>query len=167
MSLGLNELTHWGQRYHMALWNLMVEASCVMPPSYHLNNIDFILINRDLRSTLQFSGEKLLFNHECSWKLYLNKQKNSQRKRNKCWGILLWRHESSSHKHTKWNDVQETHVWQKLIKATSTLKWLGHFVSKCDFIFWCCSPYMQYFYMKLVQYNECLVSIVDTDGLVL
>ena len=23
------------------------------------------------------------------------------------------------------------------------------------------------FYMKLVQYNECLVSIVDTDGLVL
>ena len=26
---------------------------------------------------------------------------------------------------------------------------------------------MQYFYMKRVQYNECLVSIVDTDGLVL
>ena len=27
--------------------------------------------------------------------------------------------------------------------------------------------YVQYFYMKLVQYNECLVSIVDTDDLVL
>ena len=27
--------------------------------------------------------------------------------------------------------------------------------------------YVQYFYMKLVQYNEYLVSIVDTDGLVL
>ena len=25
----------------------------------------------------------------------------------------------------------------------------------------------QYFYMKLVQYNECLVSIADTGGLVL
>ena len=49
-----------------------------------------------------------------------------------------------------------------------TLKWLGHFFfSKCDFTFRYCSPYMQYFYMKLVQYNECLVSIVDTDGLVL
>ena len=39
--------------------------------------------------------------------------------------------------------------------------------SKCDFIFWCCSPYVQYFYMQLVQFNGCLVSIVDTDGLVL
>ena len=28
-------------------------------------------------------------------------------------------------------------------------------------------PYGDFFYMKLVQYNECLVSIVDTDGLVL
>ena len=27
--------------------------------------------------------------------------------------------------------------------------------------------YVQYFYMKLVQYNDCLVCIVDTDGLVL
>ena len=48
-----------------------------------------------------------------------------------------------------------------------TPKWLGHFfenmilfrnvfqLHKCDI-----------FYMKLVQYNECLVSIVDTDGLV-
>ena len=46
-----------------------------------------------------------------------------------------------------------------------TLKWLGNFFQ--NFIFWCCSPYVQYFYMKLVQYNECLVSIVDTDGMVL
>ena len=48
-----------------------------------------------------------------------------------------------------------------------TPKWLGHFFKnvilfrnvvhhKCDIL-----------YMKLVQYNECLVSIVDTDGLVL
>ena len=48
-----------------------------------------------------------------------------------------------------------------------TLKRLGHFfknvilfhnvvLHKCDI-----------FYMKLVQYNECLVSILDTDGLVL
>ena len=36
-----------------------------------------------------------------------------------------------------------------------------------DFIFWFCSHYVQYCYMKLVQYNECLVNIVDTDGLVL
>ena len=43
----------------------------------------------------------------------------------------------------------------------------GSLLSKCDFIFWCYPPYVQYFYMKLVQYNECLVSIVDTDGLVL
>ena len=28
-----------------------------------------------------------------------------------------------------------------------TLKWLGHFFSKCDFIFWCCSPYVQYFFL--------------------
>ena len=41
------------------------------------------------------------------------------------------------------------------------------FFSKCGFISWCCSPYVQYFSMKLAQYNECLVSIVDTDGLVL
>ena len=27
--------------------------------------------------------------------------------------------------------------------------------------------YVQYFYMQLVQCNECLVNIVDTDGLVL
>ena len=27
--------------------------------------------------------------------------------------------------------------------------------------------YVQHFFMKLVQYDECLVSIVDTDGLVL
>ena len=48
-----------------------------------------------------------------------------------------------------------------------TLKWLGHFFNnvisfrnvihhKCDI-----------FYMKLIQYNERLVSIVDTDGLLL
>ena len=43
----------------------------------------------------------------------------------------------------------------------------GSIFSKYDFIFWCCSFYVQYFYMKLVQYNECLVSIVDTDSLVL
>ena len=43
----------------------------------------------------------------------------------------------------------------------------GSFFSKCNYIFWCCSLYVQYVYTKLVQYNECLVSIVDTDGLVL
>ena len=32
------------------------------------------------------------------------------------------------------------HHWKLL-----TLKWLGHFFSKCDFIFWCCLPYVQYF----------------------
>ena len=54
-----------------------------------------------------------------------------------------------------------------LESSRSTLKWLDQFFSKCDFIFWWWSPYVQYFYMKLVQYNECLVSIVDIDGLVL
>ena len=28
-------------------------------------------------------------------------------------------------------------------------------------------PWVCDFYMKLIQYNECLISIVDTDGLVL
>ena len=56
---------------------------------------------------------------------------------------------------------------KQCIQHALTLKWLGHFFSKCDFIFWCCSPYVQYFYIKLVQYNECLVNIVDADGLVL
>ena len=48
-----------------------------------------------------------------------------------------------------------------------TLKWLGHFfqnvISFSDAVHLMCNI----FYMKLVQYNECLVSIVDTDGLVL
>ena len=57
--------------------------------------------------------------------------------------------------------------WSKPGVHVLTLQWLGHFFSKRDLIFWCCSPYEQYFYMELVQYNECLVSIVDTDGLVL
>ena len=39
--------------------------------------------------------------------------------------------------------------------------------SKCDFIFSCCSRQMKYFCMKLVQYNEYIVSTVDADGLVL
>ena len=47
------------------------------------------------------------------------------------------------------------------------LKWLGHFfqnvISFSDAIHLMCNI----FYMKLVQYNECLVSIVDTGGLVL
>ena len=75
------------------------------------------------------------------------------------------------------NDARLANVWycyhgewhDKYIQVIShlTLKWLGHFFSKCDFIFWWWSPYVQHFYMKLVQYNECLVSIVDIDGLVL
>ena len=43
----------------------------------------------------------------------------------------------------------------------------GHFFKNvilfCDIVHHKCDI----FYMKLVQYNECLVSIVDTDGLVL
>ena len=48
-----------------------------------------------------------------------------------------------------------------------TLKWLGHFfqnvISFYDAVHLICNI----FYMKLVWYNECLVSIVDTDGRVL
>ena len=51
--------------------------------------------------------------------------------------------------------------------STLTFKWLGHLFLKCNFTFWCCSPYVQNFHMKLVQNNEYLVSIVDTDYLVL
>ena len=48
-----------------------------------------------------------------------------------------------------------------------TLKWLGHIFSKCDFISDAVHLMWNNFDMKLVQYNECLVSIVDADGLVL
>ena len=37
---------------------------------------------------------------------------------------------------------------------------------KYDFISYCCPLSMQYFHTKLVQYNEYLVNIVDTDSLV-
>ena len=51
--------------------------------------------------------------------------------------------------------------------APLTLKWLGHFFLKKGFyflvLFTLCAIF---FYMKLVQYNEYLFSIVDTDGLV-
>ena len=47
-----------------------------------------------------------------------------------------------------------------------TLKRLGHFfqnvISFSDAVHLICNI----FYMKLVQYNECLISIVDADGLV-
>ena len=48
-----------------------------------------------------------------------------------------------------------------------TLKWLGHFfqnvISFSDAVHFMCNI----FFIKLVQYNKCLVSIVGTDGLVL
>ena len=48
-----------------------------------------------------------------------------------------------------------------------TPKRLGHFLK--NVILFCNVVHHKYdiFYMKLVQYNECLVNIVDTDGLVL
>ena len=53
--------------------------------------------------------------------------------------------------------------WPSLL----ALKWLGHFfqnvISFSDAVHLMC----YIFYMKLVQYNEYLVSIVNTDGLVL
>ena len=63
--------------------------------------------------------------------------------------------------------------WMKMYYRTLlywvqlTLKRLGHFFSKHNFIFSFWSPQVQYFYVKPVQYNEYLISIVDTDGLVL
>ena len=80
----------------------------------------------------------------------------------------LWRHRNGEY---AWECLPAgwAHTWASVMnisRAPITIKWLGHFF-KMWFHFWCCSLYVQYFYMKLVQYNECLVSIVDTDGLVL
>ena len=55
-------------------------------------------------------------------------------------------------------------------KATGpdlTPKWLGHFFKNVVLFRNVVHHKCEIFYMKLVQYNECLVSIVDTDGLVL
>ena len=52
-------------------------------------------------------------------------------------------------------------------KATLTLKQLGIFFSKCNFTLKYCSLQLQYFCMTQVQYKEYLVSIADTDDLVL
>ena len=53
-------------------------------------------------------------------------------------------------------------------KVTSlTLKWLGHFFQNVISFADAVHPMCNIFYMKLVQNNEYLVSIVDTDGLVL
>ena len=41
------------------------------------------------------------------------------------------------------------------------------FFSKCDLIFSCCSPYVQYFIWNWSNTINILVCIVDTDGLVL
>ena len=53
------------------------------------------------------------------------------------------------------------------MKNDLTLKWLGHIfqnvISISDAVHLMCNI----FYMKLVQCNACLVSIVDADGLVL
>ena len=48
-----------------------------------------------------------------------------------------------------------------------TLKWLGHFVQHVISFSDAVHLMRNIFYMKLVQFNECLVSIVETDGLVL
>ena len=51
-----------------------------------------------------------------------------------------------------------------------TLKWLGHFFFFQNVISFSDGDHLMcniHSYMKLVQHNECLVSIVDTDGLVL
>ena len=45
--------------------------------------------------------------------------------------------------------------------------WNNLFFSKCIFIFWCCSPYMYYFCLKIVQYNEYLGNTVASDHLAL
>ena len=62
---------------------------------------------------------------------------------------------------------QQLDISVTLSSPKLTLKWLGHFfqnvISLSDAVHLVCNI----FYMKLVQYNECLVSIVDTDGLVL
>ena len=55
-----------------------------------------------------------------------------------------------------------------MVNIRLTLKWLGRFffqnvISFSDAVHLMCNI----FYIKLVQYNECLVNIVDTDGLVL
>ena len=75
---------------------------------------------------------------------------------------FVWKHTEMQSVTGKWTDNERVSTQMDL-----TLKWLGHCFSKWDFTFWCCSPYVQYFYMKLFLYSECLVSIVDTDGLVL
>ena len=56
--------------------------------------------------------------------------------------------------------------WFGVLGDLLTLKRLGHFFlnvisfSDAVHLMW------NIFYMKLVQYNECLISIVDADGLV-
>ena len=65
------------------------------------------------------------------------------------------------------SNISACHISYAVVWPDQPLNDWVIFFSKCDFIFWCCSPYVQYFRMNLVQYNECLVSIVDTDGLVL
>ena len=48
-----------------------------------------------------------------------------------------------------------------------TLKWLGHFFKMWIHLLMLFTLCAIFFYKKPVQYNEYLVSIVDTDGLVL
>ena len=46
-----------------------------------------------------------------------------------------------------------------------TIKWLGHFFQNMISFSYAVHLMYNIFYMKLVQYNEFLVSIVDIDGL--
>ena len=48
-----------------------------------------------------------------------------------------------------------------------TLKWLGHFFKMWFHFLMLFTLCAIFFFIKLVQYNQCLVSIVVTDGLVL
>ena len=48
-----------------------------------------------------------------------------------------------------------------------TLKWLGHFFKMWFHFLMLFTLCATFFYMQLVQYNECLIGIVNTGGLVL
>ena len=66
---------------------------------------------------------------------------------------------------SRWLSYQPGRLSASLLSLT--LKRLGNFFQNVILFLKCCTLQVQYFYMKLVQYNECLISIVGADGLVL
>ena len=156
----------WHCKLYLISWyigpcdNFMRKAFCLCRKHYHTILSWLVLIMGVIDLILAFNVA-LVFYSNCLFLFFVSRLHWKQSWTN-TWIWCIWCRtpvrKEAFHTTAKWLirciTWDALHLWISVVWfhcelltcwIVLTLKWPCNFFSKCDFIFWCCSPYVQYF----------------------